>query len=152
LGCDNRTNTKAKDEESEDIWCESPEFKTHSESDILELWGNWPMKKKDIACGCKERNLWIYSVKVLGLVKGPDKTIVAVLNCGGFVTMKWFKSIRLWLITRLLSLRLLLRLILLSQLRTLSLPMTFLFTETVLVEGNPCVMFILIIREWFKRY
>jgi hypothetical protein len=120
---------------------------TYLNYEEIDLW-----KKKDIACGCKERNFWIYSVKVLGLVKGPDKTIVAVLNCGGFVTMKWFKSIRLWLITRLLSLRLLLRLILLSQLRTLSLPMTFLFTETALVEGNPCVMFILIIREWFKRY
>jgi hypothetical protein len=45
-GIEGEGDTKAKDEESGDIWCESLEFKTHSESDILELWGNWPMKKK----------------------------------------------------------------------------------------------------------
>jgi purine nucleoside phosphorylase len=45
-GIEDEGDTKAKDEESGYIWCESPEFKTHSESDILELWGNWSMKKK----------------------------------------------------------------------------------------------------------
>jgi len=34
-------DTKKKDEESGDIWCETPKSKIHSECDILEeLWGN----------------------------------------------------------------------------------------------------------------
>jgi hypothetical protein len=34
-------DTKVKDEESGDIWCEALESKTHLECDILEeLWGN----------------------------------------------------------------------------------------------------------------
>jgi hypothetical protein len=38
-------------------------------------------------------------------------------------------------------------LIVLSQLRTLSLSMTFMFTNTVLVKGNLYVMLIVIIRK-----
>jgi hypothetical protein len=84
IGIEDKRNTKTKDEESGDIWCEAPESKTHSDYDILEeLWGNWPTKKTDMACGCKERNFWNCSVRVLRLVKGPDKTNVAILNCGG---------------------------------------------------------------------
>jgi hypothetical protein len=74
-------DTKANDEESGDIWCEASESKTHSKYDILEeLWGNWHIKEEvDIACRCKERNFWNCSARVLELVKGPDKTIDALL-------------------------------------------------------------------------
>jgi len=63
-----------------------------------------------------------------------------------FITLRWSMSIRLWLAARLPSL------ILLSQLRTLSLPMTFLLTETTRIEANPCVRLVLMIREWLRRY
>jgi hypothetical protein len=68
-----------------ETWCETPKTKTHSECDIHEeLWGNWPMEENaDIAFGYKERNFWNCSVKVLRSVKGPDETIVAVLDYGG---------------------------------------------------------------------
>ena len=40
-------------------------------------------EEADIACGYKERNFLNCSDKVLGLVKGPDETTVAVLDYGG---------------------------------------------------------------------
>jgi hypothetical protein len=73
---------EVKDEESRDIWCEAPEFKTHSECDMPEeLWENWPMKgEADIAYSCKERNFWNCSARVLGSVIGPDEATTAVLG------------------------------------------------------------------------
>jgi len=74
--------TKVKDEESRDIWCEAPESKTHSECDIpKELWGNWLMEEEvNIACGCKKRNLWNCSTKVLGSIIELEEATAA--NCG----------------------------------------------------------------------
>jgi hypothetical protein len=82
---ENERDTEAKDKEFEDIWCEVPESKTHSECDISkELWGKWSMEEETyIDCGCKERNLWNYLVRVLGLMKGSDENTVVVLDCGG---------------------------------------------------------------------
>jgi hypothetical protein len=67
-----------KDEESRDIWCEAPESKTYSKCDIPEeLWGNWPMKgETNIAFGCKERNFWNCSARVLGSVIDPMKLLM----------------------------------------------------------------------------
>jgi hypothetical protein len=46
-GIEGEDDTKVKDEESRDIWCEALESKIHSECDIPEeLWGNWPMKEE----------------------------------------------------------------------------------------------------------
>jgi hypothetical protein len=54
-GIEGEKDTEAKDEESEGIWCEALEFKTHSECDIpKELWGNWPRGKKKSG-----HNLWL---------------------------------------------------------------------------------------------
>ena len=60
-------------------------------------------------------------------------------------------SMRLCLVARLPSLRILLRLIMVSSLRTLSLPMTFLLTKIALVKGNLCVSLLLIIRGRLRR-
>jgi hypothetical protein len=88
-GIEGEKDTEAKDEESEGIWCEALEFKTRSECDIpKELWGNWPRGKKkrvDITCGCKERNFWNCSVRVLRSVKEPNETIIVVLWYGGLL-------------------------------------------------------------------
>ena len=82
---EDKGDTEVKDEESGDKWWEAPESKTHSKCDIPEeLWGNWPMEEEaDIACGCKERNLWNWFDKVLGSVIELGKATVVVLWCGG---------------------------------------------------------------------
>ena len=53
------------------------------------------------------------------------------------------------MVSKLPRLRLLLQLILVSQLRTLNLPMDFLLTKTALIQGSPCG---LIIRRHLRRY
>jgi hypothetical protein len=84
-GIENEWDTKAKDEESWDLWCETPKSKTYLEYGIPEeLWGNWPTKEKtNIACDYKERNFWNCSAKVLGSVKELDETTATILWCGG---------------------------------------------------------------------
>jgi len=84
-GMEGEGDTKVKDEESGDIWCEAAESKTHSKCDILEeLWGNWLTEEEaDIAYGCKEKNFWNCLAKVLRSVIGSDETTAAVLCCGG---------------------------------------------------------------------
>ena len=63
-GMEGEWETKVKDEESRDIWCKVPESKAYLECGISkELWGNWPMKEMNIACGCKEKNFWIAQPK-----------------------------------------------------------------------------------------
>ena len=68
-----------------DIWCEATKSKTYLEYDIpKELWGNWPMKEEaNIACGCKDRNFWNCSARVLGSVTEPHEVTAAILWCGG---------------------------------------------------------------------
>ena len=40
-GIEDEGHIEAKDEEFEDIWCEAPKSKNHTEDDIYEeLWGN----------------------------------------------------------------------------------------------------------------
>jgi hypothetical protein len=77
IGMKGEGDTKVKDEEYRDIWCEAPKF------DIpKELWGKWPTEEEaDITCGCKERNFWNCLARVLGSVIGPDVTTVVVLLC-----------------------------------------------------------------------
>jgi hypothetical protein len=86
-GIQDEENTKAKDIEfgDGDIWCETPKSKINLKYDIPEkLWGNWSIEEEaNTTCGCKERNFWNHPVRVLGSVKGPNETIVAVLDCGG---------------------------------------------------------------------
>lgn len=69
-GMEGKYDIEVKDEESKDIWCEAPESKTHSQYDIpKKIWDNWPTEgEMDIACGCKERNFWNCSARVLGSV------------------------------------------------------------------------------------
>jgi hypothetical protein len=88
-GIEGEEDIEAKDKESGGIWCEALEFKTHLECGIpKELWGNWPIEKKmNITWGCKERNLWNCSVRVLKSVKEPNETIVVVL---------WYGSLLSW--------------------------------------------------------
>jgi len=83
-GMEGEGKTKVKDEESRDIWCKAPESKTHSECDIPEeLLGNWPMEEEvDIVCGCKERNFWNCSAKILGSIIEPEEVTAVVLWCG----------------------------------------------------------------------
>jgi len=82
-GMEGEGDTKVKDEEYRDIWCEELESKTYSKFDILEeLWGNWPTKEEaNIACGCKERHFWNCLARVLGSAIRPDETTVVVLLC-----------------------------------------------------------------------
>jgi hypothetical protein len=84
-GMEGKGDTKVKDEESGDIWCEVAKSKTHLKCDLLEeLWGNKLTKEEvDIACGCKEKNFWNCLAKVLGSMIGFDETTAAVLWCGG---------------------------------------------------------------------
>jgi len=83
-GMEDKGDTEVKDEESGDIWWEVPESKTHSECDIPEeLWGNQLMEEANIVCGCKERNFWNCSAKVLGSVIEPEEATAAILWCGG---------------------------------------------------------------------
>ena len=84
-GMEDEGDAKVKDEESGDIWWEAPESKTHSECDIPEeLWGNWPMEEEaEIVYGCKERNFWNCSARVLGSVIELDEATATILWCGG---------------------------------------------------------------------
>ena len=84
-GIEGERDTKIKDEEYGDIWCKAPESKTHSECDIPEeLWGNWHIEEEvDIVYGCRKRNFWNFSARILGFVIEPDETIVAVSWCSG---------------------------------------------------------------------
>jgi hypothetical protein len=101
-------------------------------------------EEANIACGCKERNFWNCSARVLG------NRAWGSYCCGivvwWFITLRLSMSIRLWLTVELPSL------ILMSPLRTLSLSMTFLLTKTTLVEANPCVRLIVVIGQFLKGY
>jgi len=121
--------------------------------DPFKVWHTWGTMRQ-LTYGRRSRHcLWLQREKLLKLLSQSIRIGNRAWGrhyCGivvwWFITLRWSMSIRLWLAARLPSL------ILMSQLRTLSLPMTFLLTETPLIEANPCVRLVLMIRERLRRY
>jgi len=116
------------------------------------VWHTWGTMRQ-LTYGKSRHCLWLQGEKLLKLLSQSIRignrvwgSYCCSVMVWWFITLRWSISIRLWLTARLPSL------ILLSQLRTLSLPMTFLLTETTLIETNPCVRLVLMIREWLRRY
>jgi hypothetical protein len=83
-GIEGKGDTEVKDKESGDMWCEALESITHLECDIpKELRENCHMEEEmDNACGCKEKNFWNCSTKVLRSMIEPDETTASVLWYG----------------------------------------------------------------------